>query len=87
MESCYDDRQRSVHTDGFTFTNQCLFRSYIKILLASSFNVASGSEITPCNKIDKPLVVYRFSGNVAYIITKYNVFRTEIRFHSNLNRL
>ena len=29
-----------------------------------SYDVASGSEITPCNKIDKPLVVYRFSGNV-----------------------
>ena len=29
-----------------------------------SHGVASGSEITPCNKIDKPLVVYRFSGNV-----------------------
>ena len=27
-------------------------------------NVASGSDITLCNKIDKPLVVYRFSGNV-----------------------
>ena len=29
-----------------------------------SYGVASGSEITPCIKIDKPLVVYRFSGNV-----------------------
>ena len=29
-----------------------------------SFDVASWSEITPCSKIDKPLVVYRFSGNV-----------------------
>ena len=29
-----------------------------------SYDVASGSEITPCNKIDKPQVVYRFSGNV-----------------------
>ena len=27
-------------------------------------DVASGSEITPCNKIDKPLVVYRFSGKL-----------------------
>ena len=27
-------------------------------------DVASVSEITPCNKIDKPLVIYRFSGNV-----------------------
>ena len=29
-----------------------------------SYDIASGSEITPCNKIDKPLVVYRFTGNV-----------------------
>ena len=28
-----------------------------------SHDVASGSDITPCNKINKPLVVYRF-GNV-----------------------
>ena len=29
----------------------------------------TGSEITPCNKIDKQLVVYRFSGNVMTSIT------------------
>ena len=29
-----------------------------------SYDVASGSKIMLCNKIDKPLVVYRFSGNV-----------------------
>ena len=29
-----------------------------------SYDVASGSEITPCDKIDKPLMVYRFTGNV-----------------------
>ena len=34
-----------------------------------SYDVASGSEIMPCNKIDKPLVVYRFSGNVMTSIT------------------
>ena len=28
-----------------------------------SYDVAPGSEITPCNKIDKSLVVYRFTGN------------------------
>ena len=27
-------------------------------------DVAPGSNKTPCNKIDKPLVAYRFSGNV-----------------------
>ena len=34
-----------------------------------SNDVASESEITPCNKIDKPLVVYRFSGNIMTYIT------------------
>ena len=34
-----------------------------------SHDVASGKDITPCNKIDKPLVVYRFSGNVMTSIT------------------
>ena len=29
-----------------------------------SYDVASEREITPCIKVDKPLVVYRFSGNV-----------------------
>ena len=29
-----------------------------------SYDVASESEITPCIKIDKPLVVYRLTGNV-----------------------
>ena len=39
---------------------------YISFL---SYDVVSGSEITPCNKIDKPLVVYIFSGNVMTSIT------------------
>ena len=34
-----------------------------------SYDVASESEITPCNKIDKPLVVYRFTGKVMTSIT------------------
>ena len=29
-----------------------------------SYDVASGSQITPCNKMDKLLAVYSFSGNV-----------------------
>ena len=55
-----------------------------------SYDVASGSEITPCDKIDKPLMVYRFTGNfmtyittvnnVAYIVTRLWLFyaRNEI---------
>ena len=38
-------------------------------LLYLSYDVASRSEITPCNKIDKPLVVYIFLGNVMPSIT------------------
>ena len=34
-----------------------------------SYDVASESEIKTCNKIDKPLVVYRFTGNVMTSIT------------------
>ena len=34
-----------------------------------SYDVESGSVITPCIIIDKPLVVYRFSGNVMTSIT------------------
>ena len=37
------------------------FTSNCEIFL--SYDVESGSKITACNKIDKPLVVYRFSGN------------------------
>ena len=29
-----------------------------------SYDIASGSEITPCIKVHKPLVVYRFLGNI-----------------------
>ena len=38
-----------------------------------SHNVASGNDITPCNNIDKPLMVYIFS-NVAYIRTESQLF-------------
>ena len=34
-----------------------------------SYDVASGSEITPCNKINKPLVAYRFTGNIMTSVT------------------
>ena len=34
-----------------------------------SYDVASESVITPCNNIDKPLVVYRFTVNVMTSIT------------------
>ena len=39
-----------------------------------SYDVASGSEITPCNKIDKAQVVYRFTGNVMTSITTLRTY-------------
>ena len=41
----------------------------IEIKNCLSYDVTSGREITPCNKIDKPLVVYRFTGSVMTAIT------------------
>ena len=40
-----------------------------EVYIDLSYDVASESEITLCNKIDKPLVVYRFTGNVMTSIT------------------
>ena len=39
-----------------------------------SYDVASESEITSCNKIDKTLVVYRFTGNVITSITTLRTY-------------
>ena len=39
------------------------------VKLHLSYDVASGGEITTCIKIDKPLVVCRFTGNVMTSIT------------------
>ena len=43
--------------------------SPIILYLVLSYDVTPGSEIMLCNKIDKPKVVYRFSGNVMTSIT------------------
>ena len=51
---------------------KCVLKTYkmvVRLYEKLSYDVASRSEITPCNKICKPLVVYRFSGNVMTSIT------------------
>ena len=51
---------------GPIWLSQCQYaRSYNNLY----YDVASGSEIPPCNKIDQPLVVYRFSQKVITSIT------------------
>ena len=53
---------------------------HIEAKVPLSYDVASGSEITPCNKICKPLVVNRFSGNVMTSITTLRTFDKIITF-------
>ena len=50
------------HSQIFSPPSQFIFN-----YLSLSYDVASESEITPFIKIDKPLVVYRFGGNVMKI--------------------
>ena len=45
----------------FSCFQSSIFRQFFNIL---SYDGVSWSDITPCNKIDKPLVVYRFMGKV-----------------------
>ena len=52
------------------FGELIIFPWFVKFYIALSYDVMSESEIMPCNKIDKPLVVYRFLGNVLTSITK-----------------
>ena len=54
------------------FSFQDMENGYV-VTFYLSYDVASGSEITSCNKIDKPLVVYKFSGNVT---TSIKMLRT-----------
>ena len=54
------------------FVNALLFALINRIPIPDdkiSHDVASGSEITPCNKIEKLLVVDNFIGNVVTSIT------------------
>ena len=57
--------------------------------LTLSYDVASGSEIMPCNKIDKPQLVSRYTEIIQiyrnYYDKNYNLFTAEMRFQSNSN--
>ena len=54
-------------TEKFTQSTSTYTRTILQYL---SYDVTSGSEIAPCNKIGKPRVVYRFSRNVMTSITR-----------------
>ena len=41
--------------------------SFYNVAYLLSHDVASGGDITSCNKIDKPLVIYKFGPTVAQL--------------------
>ena len=52
------------------YINTVLFTDIVvRMKITLSYDIASGSEITPCNKINKQLVFYTFTGNVMTSIT------------------
>ena len=51
------------------YTRLLFIYCIMTIITYLSYDVMSGSEITPCNKIHKPPVVYRFLGNVMTSMT------------------
>ena len=67
------DPDQTISTEQSDLDLHCLSKRLLNIITDDkrdlSYDVASGSEITPCNKIDKPLVVYRLMGNVLTSIT------------------
>ena len=60
----------SIFVQKFNIENMYLISISKVQYFCLSYDVASGSEITSCNKIGKPLVVYRFTGNVMTSIPK-----------------
>ena len=67
IEPAHDIKARDIRCNLHTIGNHCAKNQWSVLSKDKSnlsYDVASGSEITPCNKIDKPLVVYRFTGNV-----------------------
>ena len=50
-------------------SKQLLTNIVYPVYTVLSYDVTPGNEIMPCNKIDKPLVVYRLTGNVMTSIT------------------
>ena len=53
-------------------------------MLELSHGVAAGSDITSCNKIDTPLVVYRFSENVEITILTSRIGQNTNFFHAKI---
>ena len=58
-----DQKPSDLNLQSFPKKDKSWFSSTM-VKTALSYDVASWSEITPCNKICTPLVAYRFSGNV-----------------------
>ena len=71
-----------MHVNNPSYITKSFENIYLCKKHALSYDVASGSEITPCNRIDKPLVVYRFTGNVMTSITTLRHNDKIIKFYA-----
>ena len=60
----------SLFSSTLVMRKTCDISLYNGMYITLSYDVAPESEITPGIKMDKPLVVYRFSGNVITSMTK-----------------
>ena len=60
---------QAIHMSSYMWMPRHDLQMATKSKLHISYDVASGNEITPCIKTDKPQVVKRFSGNVLKSIT------------------
>ena len=64
--------------------NWFIFNAYSQTITLGMLNISiylmrsSLSDITPCNKINKPLVVYRFAGNVMTSIIRLRKIRENL---------
>ena len=67
LVSCCEIKENCIALDPMPGSNLIYDGQIYQIHLL--YDIASGNEITPCNRIDKPLVVYRFTGNVMRSIT------------------
>ena len=62
MYKCYPNAKRAHMKSGgnFPYLSRSLEVNIFIQVRFLSCDVLSGMKITPCNKIDKPLVVYKF---------------------------
>ena len=63
-------RTQKTYLNEMVLSSTKIIRKLVIKKINLSYDITSGSDIMPCNKIDEKLLVYRFSENVMTSITK-----------------